>query len=820
MRLQKQLESLLQKMNIATLAELSEATGYAEGTVKKTLAELDYLTSYNQNSRFYALRSSCSFDKYGIWKHKKASFTHHGNLPDLVVNIVDNSKAGFTATELEVITGTTLKTGVLQRLAKNEKLIRVRIKCEYFYFSAVDKRRRESQARKRFGRLTPLDHQEKDKSTEELKKTIIVLLEVIRGQPRSIKQLQLALQKTNPEISAEMVTDVCRQYNIDLKKKCYRHEIFDIAVKVSHIIRERTGKLYVFCFRPEKLWCQVCGDPVKYYRITETRTIQTLRYGAVCFQEILFNCPEHLVHPENGTSLIHRSSFVSTLAPIGATIGYDVIVEIGKARFCEFRQVKKVVTSLKNQQISISTSSVSRWTDYFLAAIECLHNTKIHKLKRLIKNNGGYLLHVDATTETKSDTVFVCIDRILGTVLLSEKISSENAEEIKHILRRLKHDLGSPLAIMKDMGNAIDGAIQKVFPHVPSRICQFHFLKDIGKDLLGPLHLKVGKDLTALKINQDLRRMKRELEKTLSVEMVQAASTIFKHLSKIEQASPRVVRKHEAAFTLSLIDWILKYANDEEGFGFPFDLSWLCYYSRLNRVRLRLGRYISRQPRALHDCPHLKKIETIINRITYKSLRSNVRQLRSVYQSFQQLRSILKFEITEKSPLATTLSIGTSKEVRAYNKGVLNHTKKLLAEKKRGELNEIDKIVLKHFETYQFKLLIPVELVEILEDLDRTNNFEESMFRDLKRGQRRQVGKKNIWREFSFHGPYLPLMQNLTNEHYVSVVIGNADDLPIRISELDPNDIEYYCRKLYESRRGKFFDCLPQIQAVDLLPHQ
>jgi len=102
--------------------------------------------------------------------------------------------------------------------------------------------------------------------------------------------------------------------------------------------------------------------------------------------------------------------------------------------------------------------------------------------------------------------------------------------------------------------------------------------------------------------------------------------------------------------------------------------------------------------------------------------------------------------------------------------------------------------------------------------LERTNNFEESMFRDLKRGQGRQVGKKDISREFSFHGPYLPLMRNLTNEHYVAAIVGGIHDLPLRLSELSPRDIAHYLQKLRENRRGRFFEYLNDIDAIELLP--
>ena len=93
MLLAQQIAKILRKRTVATIEELCSATKRAEITVKQALARTDYLTSYDNNSRFYVLRSTCRFNKYGIWKHDKASFTRHGTLAALLTALVDNSRA-------------------------------------------------------------------------------------------------------------------------------------------------------------------------------------------------------------------------------------------------------------------------------------------------------------------------------------------------------------------------------------------------------------------------------------------------------------------------------------------------------------------------------------------------------------------------------------------------------------------------------------------------------------------------------------------------------------------------------------------------------
>lgn len=133
-------------------------------------------------------------------------------------------------------------------------------------------------------------------------------------------------------------------------------------------------------------------------------------------------------------------------------------------------------------------------------------------------------------------------------------------------------------------------------------------------------------------------------------------------------------------------------------------------------------------------------------------------------------------------------------------------------------LSPAQQVILNHLITYQYKLPIPEQLVAFLSYLDRTNNFEESLFRGIKRSQRRQVGKKNISREFSLHGPHLPLMLNLQNDDYLAAMIGDIKNLPVELSQFDSREISHYREKLQEHRRGKFFSLLKKMDGIDLLP--
>ncbi len=64
------------------------------------------------------------------------------------------------------------------------------------------------------------------------------------------------------------------------------------------------------------------------------------------------------------------------------------------------------------------------------------------------------------------------------------KVPSASNEHIVPFLKEIKEQYGIPLTISCDIGREFLSAISEVLPDEPRYICHFHFLRDIGKDLL------------------------------------------------------------------------------------------------------------------------------------------------------------------------------------------------------------------------------------------------------------------------------------------------------------------------------------------------
>jgi hypothetical protein len=104
------------------------------------------------------------------------------------------------------------------------------------------------------------------------------------------------------------------------------------------------------------------------------------------------------------------------------------------------------------------------------------------------------------------------LDAIMKIVLANCKLLSEKSDAIIPFLEDIKNLFGEPLALVHDMSKGIIKAVNRVFPNSLDFICHFHFLRDIGKDLLEDEYDNIRKRLTvhgiAGKLNYRLRAFK------------------------------------------------------------------------------------------------------------------------------------------------------------------------------------------------------------------------------------------------------------------------------------------------------------------------
>ena len=163
----------------------------------------------------------------------------------------------------------------------------------------------------------------------------------------------------------------------------------------------------------------------------------------------------------------------------------------------------------------MASRSLHRLLDEFVWLVATVHETSTDALGELFHDNGGYVLCLDGTCEEGSPVHLLCQDAITGIVLAGFTIGSENETEAKQCLQRVQKRLGDPVATMGDMSRPLRRARQGVWPRAHHFTCHYHFVQDVGKDLLKPYHDELSARFRTSKLTPALIEMRRYLGKRI-----------------------------------------------------------------------------------------------------------------------------------------------------------------------------------------------------------------------------------------------------------------------------------------------------------------
>lgn len=209
---EKLIESFLQK-KVLTREEILDSGGSSPMTAHRILKGRGYLSSYNFNSRFYTLREVARFDENGLWGYRKARFSRYGSLPRTIVALVESSRAGMRARELEEV----LEVSVAPRLSKlhaEGKLSREKSGRAYLYVSCRPER---AQTQLRAHAQAPREAPGTEPLPAEPRRVIAVLVEMLRGGSRHPRNVARRLRRRGVEISGAQVRRIVAHYGLQKK---------------------------------------------------------------------------------------------------------------------------------------------------------------------------------------------------------------------------------------------------------------------------------------------------------------------------------------------------------------------------------------------------------------------------------------------------------------------------------------------------------------------------------------------------------------------------------------------------------------------------
>jgi len=323
----------------------------------------------------------------------------------------------------------------------------------------------------------------------------------------------------------------------------------------------------VVSFAPERDTCS-CGEPLLVQKTRRKRILTLL--GPFIAHETVAQC--------DVCSRTFASNTLLRLVGARCNVAFDVLVFVGEALFRRHRNAREVRCELIERNVRLSISEIDYLGRKFIMYLALAHRRATPRIRRAMETSGGYILHLDAMHEGEAPVLMSGIDSLSKFVLGNVKLPSEHADHIAPFLEKLKADYGDPIACVHDMSSDILKAVAQVFPDTRDFICHFHFLRDLGKDLLEPAYAKLRNQLRSHATTSRLHALLRETRQVLG-EHGSTCAAMAKTLK--EGALLGGGELAVTAVTYSLTLWALHGKQSGNGYGFPFDRPHLDFAQRL-----------------------------------------------------------------------------------------------------------------------------------------------------------------------------------------------------------------------------------------------
>ena len=421
----EKLKKQIEKDHIVDMATLFKVLGTnSRMTVFRHLKRIGYLTSYSHSGRYYTIKGIPNFDTSGLWHFRGAWFSKYGNLRTTLVHFAENAEAGVTHGELEKLLHLSVHH-TLHDLVRKNSISRKQVDGFYLYISC-DTNRASAQLLYRQKMITD----ERESRSLNHVEIIEVLVDLLHCEDWRLKSVVERLKIRNVRVSGPQVNEVFSRYNI---KKKDLHMIDVLRKALSRLQAECGRKVHdlngvMITIRPDDICCPKCLKEMGV-RNSYLRKIVTAKYGNVYARVITLKCNEGCRNLDGSTVLRHPET-LSKIAPKGASIGYDIEVEVGLQRYLHYRQREEIREYLRKQDIDISTGKITNLAHSFLRHLSLLHERRSPALKEAIAQSGGYAEHVDATGECGTGTLFVSVDSwrkwVLGAWRLTTSLSRSN----------------------------------------------------------------------------------------------------------------------------------------------------------------------------------------------------------------------------------------------------------------------------------------------------------------------------------------------------------------------------------------------------------
>lgn len=535
-------------------------------------------------------------------------------------------------------------------------------------------------------------------------------------------------------------------------------------------------RMPIIRYRPVRDTCG-CGGRLKVQK-TRQKTVMSVTTPFIA-HETLLQCPE--------CKRTFDAEELRRLVPSRCNVAWDVLVFVGRALFERHQTVAQIRRALSKRNVSLCPSEVEYLGRKFITYLAIAHRQSTPKINQALQRNGGYILHLDATHEADAPALMTGLDSLSEFVLGNVKLPSERADHIIPFLKRLRGEYGTPVACVHDMGTGICKAVTEVFPGSRDFICHFHFLRDVGKDLIEPAYGQLRACLRKHAATSKLNALARQVRDHLAGQCgVQPLASAIRDTEPMEDMS---LFPLASVYTLAL--WCLKGKKTGDGYGFPFDRPLLEFAERLLALLDHLPILIKR--RFARD----RISERMVNKLTLQVIdivkdpvfQPAIESLRWRCRLFDDLRKKMRIALPDDGNGLN--DEGSIQFMEGVKQGVLQFRQRLATNRQYANDPQCCKVA-KQIDQYGDKLFAdPIVLNRpsgpIIVYPQRTNNILEQFFRRLRRDYRRRTGNNAMRKTLQAMLADTPLVKNLSNPAYLEILLDGKRSLEERFAEIEIN---------------------------------
>ncbi len=439
----------------------------------------------------------------------------------------------------------------------------------------------------------------------------------------------------------------------------------------------------------------------------------------------------------------------------------------------------EIATALHERGLPLlKPRTVQRLTDRFALYHTAVHLESLLRLREVLRRRGGYVLVLDGTGQPGLMTLELTDDDEsggTGWTLLAAPIEKEDEKLVRPFLKRLRRDLGDPLAGISDQSVGLREAFRVAFPGVYLILCHYHVLRSIGEGLAGARYnrFKTELDRSGVKgrLNRFVRRLHRERGKS-----------------------------REARTSLAWAEEILAAGKAAKGRAYPFFWEPLEFHRRCEVVRERLREVLARPGRRGKGAPY-RRLEEILGRLappprSRTRLAQDFPVLMERWCWFERIRRTLGYR-NGPVPLSPSGSLSEKGLERGRRRldWLLEKIEEENGRKSRSPLvrelhraleRVAEKLLLHREELFAPNVRVKVGCRWKVRRLHRSNGAAERQFRRLRRHGRRITANREVEGIVAREGPGMLLVANLRDSRYVREVYESLVHLGERFAKVTP----------------------------------